>query len=149
MIPDILLPGTYILVLLLPETVNLQVGKLGSFDFAAGFYAYVGSAMGPGGLSARLRHHLRITNKPHWHIDYLRRAAKVEEIWYREERTILEHYWADILSQLNKVAEPVKGFGASDCHCFSHLFYSESLASLQLFPVKQGTLKIVIEGEHI
>lgn len=149
MIPDTLLPGTYILVLLLPRDANLRIGKLGRFDFAAGYYTYVGSAMGPGGLSARLRHHLRSSSKPHWHIDYLRRAAKVEEIWYREEKMILEHRWAGILSQLSNVTEPVKSFGASDCHCSSHLFYSESLTSLQLFPDKQGTLKIVIEGEHI
>lgn len=149
MTPDTLMPGTYILVLLLPEAANLQIGRLGRFDFAAGFYTYVGSAMGPGGLSARLRHHLHISNKPHWHIDYLRRVTQVEEIWYREEKTILEHRWADVLSRLNKVTGPVKGFGASDCPCFSHLFYSESLAALQLFPDKQGTLRIVIEGKHI
>jgi Uri superfamily endonuclease len=148
MIPDTLLPGTYILVLLLPKAANLQIGRLGRFDFVAGFYTYVGSAMGPGGLSARLRHHLHISNKPHWHIDYLRPSAKVEEIWYREEKTILEHHWADVLSRLNNVTEPVKGFGASDCPCSSHLFYSESLASLQLFPDKQGILKIIIEGGH-
>ncbi len=67
------LPGTYSLLLYLPRTRLIRVGKLGEFGFANGHYCYVGSAFGPGGLRARLRHHARPAARPHWHIDYLRR----------------------------------------------------------------------------
>jgi len=40
--------GTYILILYLNEPAQFTIGKLGTFDFSAGWYAYVGSAFGPG-----------------------------------------------------------------------------------------------------
>ena len=42
--------GTYVLLLHLPDNEQLTIGKLGTFDFPAGWYAYVGSAFGPGGV---------------------------------------------------------------------------------------------------
>jgi Uri superfamily endonuclease len=50
---------------------RLSVGRLGEFDLVPGFYAYVGSAFGLGGLRARIGHHPESTAEPHWHIDYL------------------------------------------------------------------------------
>jgi len=66
------IPGTYALILHLSKKLErIEIGKLGRFAFDAGFYVYVGSAFGPGGLKARLQRHLR-TDKPlHWHIDLL------------------------------------------------------------------------------
>ncbi len=60
----------------------ITVGKFGELVFPAGDYMYLGSAMGPGGLFARLSHHLRVASKPHWHIDWLRQYAALPEIWY-------------------------------------------------------------------
>ena len=41
--------GTYVLLLQLPTDEELTIGKLGTFDFPAGWYTYVGSAFGSGG----------------------------------------------------------------------------------------------------
>ena len=125
--------GTYVLVLRLPRTRSIQVGKLGKFDFRPGYYLYVGSAFGPGGLGARLKHHLKTFARPHWHIDYLRRAAALEQVWYSEDEIPCEHDWANRLQALPGVAIPAMGFGASDCACQSHLFYFSRLPSKQLF----------------
>lgn len=114
--------GTYILILRLAAPAAITVGKLGRFDFAAGWYAYVGSAFGPGGLRGRLRHHLSPVRKPHWHIDYLRRYAPVESVWALASETSHEHEWAGLLLALPGAFIPVPRFGASDCACRSHLF---------------------------
>ena len=90
--------GTYILILYLALPCSLTIGKLGTFDFPGGWYAYVGSAFGSGGLRGRLKHHLAPVTNPHWHIDYLRAAAPVREVWYFAGETPYEHKWATALS---------------------------------------------------
>jgi len=115
--------GTYILSLHLAESILLTVGKLGEFEFLAGWYAYVGSAFGRGGLRGRLKHHLSPVEKPHWHIDYLRSAAIVREVWYCASDIIYEHAWADTLRSLPDAQILAPRFGSSDCKCKSHLIY--------------------------
>ncbi len=115
--------GTYILILRLDEPAHLTIGKRGIFAFLAGWYAYVGSAFGPGGLRGRLKHHLAPVIKPHWHIDYLRRAAPTREIWYLVSETVYEHEWAAALASRSHAAIPVPRFGASDCRCQTHLIH--------------------------
>ena len=46
--------GAYALVLHLERKEEITVGRLGTFAFPAGYYLYAGSALGPGGLEARL-----------------------------------------------------------------------------------------------
>jgi Uri superfamily endonuclease len=128
-----LLKGTYILVLRLNCARSIQVGKLGKFEFQPGYYLYVGSAFGPGGLAGRLKHHVKTSPRPHWHIDYLRRKAVVEQVWYSEDEIPREHQWANRLQTVAGVVIPVPGFGASDCTCRSHLFHFSRLPSIQLF----------------
>jgi Uri superfamily endonuclease len=65
-------PGTYLLLLRLPQPTTLAVGRLGALALPAGWYVYVGSALG--GLGPRLRRHLRVAKPPHWHVDSLRAA---------------------------------------------------------------------------
>lgn len=115
--------GTYTLLLRLVAPSTVQIGSLGSFHLFAGWYAYVGSAYGSGGLRGRLHHHLSPVKKPHWHIDYLRQAASIEEIWYTVSETVYEHLWADALRSLPSAAIPIPRFGASDCKCQTHLIY--------------------------
>ncbi|MBN1429959.1 MAG: GIY-YIG nuclease family protein [Anaerolineae bacterium] len=115
--------GTYILILHLIEPAVLTIGKLGVFDFPSGWYAYVGSAFNSGGLRGRLKHHFAPVTKPHWHIDYLRAAAIVCEVWYRVSKTVYEHQWADMLRVVPGAAIPCPRFGASDCTCETHLIY--------------------------
>jgi len=50
-------PGTYVLVLVIEQDMQIEVGALGTLFFRAGHYLYVGSALG--GLGARLARHLR------------------------------------------------------------------------------------------
>lgn len=142
--------GTYILLLWLPLPAVVQVGSLGSFSFAAGTYAYVGSAFGPGGLRGRLRHHLAPVLKPHWHLDYLRIAgARVVEVWFCVSLTIQEHHWSDVLAALPGASLPVPRFGASDCTCRSHLYGFAARPTLADFAqADASTSTLPAEGLH-
>ena len=74
--------GTYVLIALVTRMKRLEIGGLGACDIVPGYYAYVGSAFGAGGLRARIGHHLESTAGPHWHIDYLLGVAEPVEVWY-------------------------------------------------------------------
>lgn len=115
--------GTYILILNLPAPTRLTIGRLGVFDFADGWYAYAGSAFGGGGLRGRLKHHLAPVTRPHWHIDALRQAAQVCEVWSLADAANHEHAWAAALRSLPGSSIPAARFGASDCRCPAHLVY--------------------------
>lgn len=119
-------PGTYLLVLRSRQGVRIEVGRLGPLEVAPGVYLYVGSAFGPGGLRARVGHHLGAARRPHWHIDYLRAVAGVEAVWYVADGVRREHIWAARLMAAPGVHVPQPGFGASDCGCVSHLFHVPS-----------------------
>src|SRR5208337_3227365 len=66
------LPGTYALLLSTASDAEIRVGRLGDMRLQSGFYVYVGSALGPGGVRARVNHHMRASPRHHWHIDYVR-----------------------------------------------------------------------------
>jgi Uri superfamily endonuclease len=133
-------PGTYVLILRLREPTSLSIGRLGRFDLPPGWYLYVGSAFGPGGLAGRLAHHSRPVRRPHWHIDYLRVAAQVRDVWWAIQETPREHEWAGLLAASSVVTPVIPGFGASDCCCRTHLFFSPAVpvardfAQLQVVP---------------
>ncbi len=113
-------PGTYALILELSAARALRVGGLGVVRLPGSVLLYAGSAFGPGGLRARLLHHLRPSPRPHWHIDHLRRAAGVAEVWATRDPRRLECVFAAAARAL-RGARDVPGFGASDCRCPSHL----------------------------
>lgn len=125
--------GTYILFLQLNIDIHLTIGKRRTFDFLTGVYAYVGSAFGSGGLRGRLKHHLKPVTKPHWHIDYLRSAAPVSDIWYVADDTRYEHMWATTLGTMPDALIPVSRFGSSDCTCAAHLMYFAKKPTLEAF----------------
>lgn len=125
--------GTYLLVAQLDYEVKIQVGKLGRFDFAAGHYAYAGSALGPGGLHARLARHARIGKRLHWHIDYLLQHAVLDRVWQLAYPGRLECAWATAVQSLAGACTPVPGFGTSDCRCITHLvFFPQRPADRQI-----------------
>ncbi len=126
-------PGTYALVLLPRRTETIRIGRLGELQLQAGFYVYVGSALGPGGVRARLHHHLHPSERPHWHIDYLKAHVEVEELWYCHARHTWEHQWARNLGTQPRASIPLAGFGSSDCNCESHLYYFPSCPSRTAF----------------
>jgi Uri superfamily endonuclease len=116
-------PGSYILMLQCSRGESIGVGRLGTLDVPPGYYLYIGSAFGPGGVAARVGHHRKPALRPHWHIDYLRRVCELVDVRcvYDEK---CEHDWARLLAGSNAVTSPFAGFGSSDCGCYSHLFFS-------------------------
>ena len=126
-------PGTYALVMRCSSEQQVEVGKLGSLHARPGFYVYVGSAFGPGGLKARITHHMKISEKPHWHMDYLRPAVDLTEIWFTYDPRHREHQWAGVLANFRHTTIPLPGFGASDCRCNSHLYLIRSKPSVRRF----------------
>jgi Uri superfamily endonuclease len=119
--------GTYLLLAQLEAPAQFPVGKLGIYAFAHGWYAYVGSALGAGGLEARLARHARSSKRLHWHIDYLLQHASLDRIWTAAYAGRLECSWATALRGLTGAQIPVPGFGASDCDCISHLTFHPQL----------------------
>ena len=127
------LPGTYVLVVYMRQDAKVSIGRLGSFRFPTGYYLYVGSARGPGGLEARVARHLRRRKQPHWHIDYLLQEASVVEVWKAASTRQLECLWADAMLSMPNAKKHVPGFGSSDCGCPTHLIHFSSLPSLDAF----------------
>jgi Uri superfamily endonuclease len=127
--------GTYVLIAQVSQLKNLMIGSLGNFEIVTGFYAYVGSAFGSGGLRARLGHHLESIAEPHWHIDYLLRVALPVEIWFTTAGKKMEHQWAELLDDSSRFRIPIPRFGSSDYHRsrISHLFYSKRRPSFGWF----------------
>ena len=140
--PDLLafssltMSGTYILVLKAISDQKIRIGKLGVFDFDKGFYAYIGSAFGTGGLAARINHHLHSVASPRWHLDYLRGLMEIEEVWLTNGKCKHEHEWARILGMQEGVNIPVIGFGASDCSCDAHFFKFSKQPSSEQFRIR-------------
>jgi len=112
--------GTYILSLELSETRKITVGKLGSFIFKKGTYFYIGSARG--GFRRRVIRYFEKARNKKWHIDYLLEYAYPKHIFlfdefYSEER---------IAKRMSELYTPIiRGFGATDTHSKTHLFYKE------------------------
>ena len=114
-------PGTYALILRSHSSAEISIGRWGRLTIDPGYYIYVGSAFGSGGVRARVARHCRQTKARHWHIDYLREAVIPICAWYSHEPVNLEHRWAQALSAMRDTSA-VKGFGCSDCRCYAHLF---------------------------
>ena len=118
--------GTYVLALRLAKAQPISIGRRGEIAFPAGWYLYVGSALGPGGMPARLaRHRRRLgpAKRPHWHIDYLRQRALWGGAWACAAGQRQECAWAAELRRLPGAEIVAPGFGASDCRCPAHLVW--------------------------
>ncbi len=117
--------GTYALLVHVPYDLTLTAGELGTLNLKAGYYAYIGSALG--GLEQRVGRHLRAQKKLRWHIDYLlARARLVDLVVARSE----ERKECAVAGGLAKNLSSISGFGCSDCKCESHLFYSQDFHEL-------------------
>lgn len=104
----------------------IPIGKLGTFEFKKGLYIYVGSAKR--NIEARINRHKKIEKPLKWHFDYLRPYGEITKI-ITYENTIGECGLAEKIRKENRGLFPVKGFGSSDCRCFSHLIYAEDYES--------------------
>ena len=133
-LPDVArAPGTYALVLESAASEVVAVGRLGRIDLRRGFYVYAGSALGPGGLRARIGRHLDPGRPLHWHVDYIKVAMRIVEVWYVADPVRREHAWARALGDLQNASIPLPGFGASDCRCAAHLFRFPTAPGLAAF----------------
>ncbi|MGE0483714.1 MAG: DUF123 domain-containing protein [Gammaproteobacteria bacterium] len=131
------LPGTYVLLLHCARRVLIGVGRRIPAMFAPGWYLYVGSAQGPGGVRARLGRHLRGDGRVRWHIDYLRRTMDPAGAWVAYGHACLEHTWARELAG-QRGLDVIAGIGASDCDCASHLFHARRRPCLAAFATALG-----------
>lgn len=114
-------PGTYALTLLVERPRLVTIGKARRrVRFERGLHVYVGSALGPGGLGARLRRHLSAPKRLHWHIDYLLLRATLFGALVVASPRRVECAWA--LWFARRADECIEGFGSSDCSCKGHLF---------------------------
>jgi len=115
--------GTYIAVFRLAQRRRIRVGRLGCFSFKPGVYFYVGSAQR--NLSARIERHGRKEKPLRWHIDYLStKAAMIGAMIVPGAR----EKECELTGDLRHMYElTVPGFGASDCRCGGHLFYTPEL----------------------
>jgi Uri superfamily endonuclease len=137
-------PGTYALVCRSGREADIAVGRLGALAIRRGYYVYVGSAFGPGGVRARVERHLRHGSSRHWHVDYLWPAVRVEEVWYSHARRRQEHSWARILCGEMGRPVPLRGFGASDCRCEAHLAFFDLLPSFDAFRAHVHAIRVRI-----
>ncbi len=112
--------GVYVLWLYLPRPMPITIGKLGTFRFDEGVYAYVGSAQR--NLQQRVERHRRLDKKFHWHIDYFRAKADfLGAALFFDQPKAAECLLARELLGISGTWYPVAGFGSSDCSCASHL----------------------------
>ena len=113
--------GSYLLILTLEREKFIKIGRLGKLMFQKGYYIYVGSAMS--NLRARIKRHRQKRKKMHWHIDYLTHVADgFLSIPIRSS----QRQECEIAKSLFSIMKSgPSGFGSSDCHCLTHLFWSE------------------------
>jgi Uri superfamily endonuclease len=116
-------PGTYALILSCGTNAPIQIGRLGTMQLQRGYYIYLGSALRPGGLRARIAHHQRLSTRPHWHTDYLRAHTWFPSVWLSYDGKRNEHEWARAMQTVKDATIRFPGFGASDCSCLSHLYF--------------------------
>ena len=140
-------PGTYALVLPAISKQSISIGKNGTLEIKPGFYLYVGSAFGPGGLKARIEHHRKKSSRPHWHMDYLTARLKPDEVWYSYDQEHREHQWVRILAGAKGASIPLEGFGSSDCGCKSHLYFFNFRPSANSF--RRKVHKNIISQDRI
>jgi len=122
--------GTYTLLVELREPATVEFGAAGVRDLTAGWYAYTGSAFGPGGF-ARVDRHRELARgereSRHWHVDYLlgHPDSRVADAVTTAD--------ADVECAVSETldAEPIAGLGASDCDCDSHLRFSPDREGLE------------------
>jgi Uri superfamily endonuclease len=133
--------GTYLIFCKNKEPKTIQIGKLGMIPFEAGYYCYVGSAMGDFKSSTclenRVKRHLKsafqstkdcteeikIPPKKHWHIDYLLSQPEIQivKIFLIPSSEKIECETAQWISEF--AVGCISKFGCSDCTCESHLFH--------------------------
>jgi Uri superfamily endonuclease len=112
--------GAYLLIARLAEPMSISIGRRRPDALAAGWYAYAGSAYGPGGIRARVTRHFRSDKAIRWHIDQLTQSASeliAVPVPGGNECKLLQAMAAELGVELS-----IPNFGSSDCkNCSTHL----------------------------
>lgn len=119
-------PGAYLLALRLRAAIDVGLSQAAPGRLAPGWYIYVGSAWGSGGLRARVTRHFQRSKKMHWHIDrltvYSAEMAALVAVGGRECALVGR------LLDSQRFAVALAGFGSTDCRqCESHLLTTAAL----------------------
>jgi endonuclease-3 len=138
--------GTYTLVVAFDGPATVEVGALGAIEIDADWYAYTGSAFGPGGFARVERHRDLATGEHdarHWHVDYLlgHPAAEIERV----VRTAGADIECTVARTLAAEFDRVPDFGASDCDCESHLVGASAFDAL--VATVERAHETAVEGE--
>ena len=126
--------GSYALILKLKKDSEIKVGSLGKIKFKKGFYCYIGSALGKGGIEKRIGRYERLDKKKKgkikWHIDYLLINPNISilSVFIFPSKRKIECKISKIFEK--KADKSIKKFGSSDCKCNSHLHYFSSKKKL-------------------
>ncbi len=123
--------GNYILQMELRGSAEIAIGAARKHTFIAGFYLYIGSAYGGGGMQSRINRHLDKEKKLHWNIDYLTNRANIVSVWTITPPASIEHTIAARIFKNNILTAAMERFGSADCNCATHLFYSPKKISLK------------------
>jgi Uri superfamily endonuclease len=115
--------GAYVLALRLSKVAHIGIPRMDQEQLMPGWYLYVGSANGSGGIRSRVKRHFRSNKKAHWHIDRLTVKAVEMAALAVPDGHECELVRRLLRSRLYEVAVP--GFGSTDCrYCESHLLAS-------------------------
>ena len=112
-------PGVYLLLIRLRRGLPVTLGRR-TVALAPGWYVYCGSALG--GLAGRLARHLRTSQVRHWHVDALLAAGQVADLQVCLTTDPAAECRLAAAVAAWTGAEPVPGFGCTDCRCATHLF---------------------------
>jgi Uri superfamily endonuclease len=134
--------GSYQLLVYLPESVHIQIGKKGRFRFPKGHYIYTGSAKN--GLRRRVERHLQKEKKRFWHIDYLLDHASVEQVFLFPDSRVNECSLSKKVLKRPEAEVIVPKFGASDCSCATHLVFFKRLKDIPL----EGRNQFLFSGKR-
>jgi len=133
--------GAYLFVLQLGHSYQIKLTRKAPVTLTAGWYFYAGSAMGPGGLQARLKRHFKRDKKVHWHIDQLTKHA-IRRFAYAVEDSC-ECDLVRILKKSGEYESALCGFGNSDCRtCDSHLLRATNNRLSGLQQLLEENLKV-------
>lgn len=128
--------GIYVLVIEARGFARLSIGSLKGVSLKQGCYAYVGSALGPGGnaVENRVRRHLSKHKKNFWHIDYLlaKRNIRIKRVFAAGTTPPMECGLAYELRRMG-LDNAILGFGSSNCRCASHLLSFQKEVHPNLF----------------
>lgn len=136
--------GAYVLSMSVRSALTIKTrGR--AFTVHPGTYAYVGSALGKGGVYSRVYRHVCGPRRRFWHIDYLMEGGKAAPVGLA---VFPESSEKDIAKVLSKAFPYIKGFGSSDSRDSpSHLFKIEGLDSLLCFLKSHGHVCLLYLGE--